>query len=133
MLTLRKSFGTLTLALKYLIMYPIKDAVQDDKSTERSMAKNWAVKSGFINWSRYKDAMKLGGDFVAAIIVTVPFTAIIWPSDELLFSTALIKRAACKIVMFSRAVDLVGAIMRRDLVLTTFYEWTERSRYVFSF
>lgn len=88
------------------------------------MAKNWAVKTCFINWSRYMNAMKLGGDFPAAIIVTVPFTAIIWPSVEPLFSNALIKRAACKIVMYSRSGDLVGAIMRRDCTLTTFYEWT---------
>ena len=76
-------------------------------------------------------AMKLGGDFLVAIILTVPFTAIFWPSDELLFSSALIKRAACKIVMFSRPVDLVGAIIRRDCALTTFYEWTFRDRAVF--
>lgn len=105
--------------------------MQYDKSTERSMAKNWAVKTGSINWSRYMVAMKLGGDFLAAIILTVPFTAIFWPSDELLFSTALIKRAACKIVIFSRPVDLVAVIICRDCALTTFYERTFRDRAVF--
>lgn len=70
---------------------------------------------------------KLGGDFLVAIILTVPFTAICWPSDELLFfKSALIKRTACKILMCTRLGDLVDVIMRRDWTRTTFYARTSR-------